>query len=408
MKKSTLALSAVLFFSLVIFLSVGLSLAGSSVGVRADPDPEVCDYIDNDGDGLCFGGSNPGIICNHPSDCFDGGICAFIDEGFDYNGIFPGSTCDGIGECGIGVVYCIDDDTSDCSTNPGRIDDDSEPEVCNYLDDDCDSVSDEGFEYQGFLPGKWGCDGIGECGIGTVQCTIDGTNSFCSTEPGGADDESTPEICDGLDNDCDGVSDEDFTYNGIPVYELCYGIGKCSDNLGTVTCRDDATADCDSNIPGDPNYGGSPEVCNGIDDDCDGETDEDGVCEAVGITLYGYPIDFGALDPGSSDNPALGNSADQYIVSVDEETSGLVDLYINGTDFTDTALSFGLENMSWATVNNPAYSIPMSEGYALVASNVAPGTNVAMYYWIDIPPGQDVTVYSAGVGIKAVSAGELP
>ncbi|UCD02611.1 MAG: hypothetical protein JSV63_02345, partial [Candidatus Aenigmatarchaeota archaeon] len=81
---------------------------------------EICDYLDNDCD-------------------------AAIDEDFNYEEIPVGNGCNGIGECGGGVVYCVDSSTSDCSTNPGGPDYDGSDEVCNYLDDDCDGFVDNGF-----------------------------------------------------------------------------------------------------------------------------------------------------------------------------------------------------------------------------------------------------------------------
>jgi putative metal-binding protein len=73
-------------------------------------------------------------------------------------------------------------------------------EVCNGLDDDCDGEVDEGCNIG--LP----CEGIGECGAGLIE--LIGENEICSTEPGGSGDQSTPEVCNGLDDDCDGEVDE--------------------------------------------------------------------------------------------------------------------------------------------------------------------------------------------------------
>ena len=77
-----------------------------------------------------------------------------------------------------------------------------------------------------------------------------------------------PEFCDARDNDCDGWLDR--LPGGAPVVEpapcdtelpgaCAAGTWACS-GLGEVVCR--------------PAAGPTPEVCNGVDDDCDGETDE--------------------------------------------------------------------------------------------------------------------------------------
>jgi hypothetical protein len=117
-----------------------------------------------------------------------------------------------------------------------------------------------------------------------------------------------PEVCDGVDNDCDGQNDD-----GLPgcqctplVQMSCYsgpagteGIGTCKAGVqvclpdgsgyGPCTnevlpqpevCGDGADTNCDGVADG-----GGLEVCNGVDDDCDGQTDEGvtGVACSVGV-----------------------------------------------------------------------------------------------------------------------------
>lgn len=74
------------------------------------------------------------------------------------------------------------------------------------------------------------------------------------------------ELCDRLDNDCDGAVDEDFANLGA---SCSAGIGICL-RLGHMVCSEDsATLVCDA-VPGPSD----PEVCDGVDNDCDGELDE--------------------------------------------------------------------------------------------------------------------------------------
>jgi len=79
------------------------------------------------------------------------------------------------------------------------------------------------------------------------------------------------EVCDGLDNDCDGVVDDDPEGVGQACTE---GVGACA-ATGTVVCVD-GERDCDAE-PGEP----TDEVCDGVDNNCDGAVDEGGVCDPI-------------------------------------------------------------------------------------------------------------------------------
>ncbi|MBM4372608.1 MAG: putative metal-binding motif-containing protein, partial [Deltaproteobacteria bacterium] len=133
-------------------------------------------------------------------------------------------------------------DPLDCAPLDPRIHPDAE-EVCNLLDDDCDGETDED-------QGNLFC-GIGEC-LAIVPACQAGAPGSCVPLP------STAELCNGLDDDCDGSTDED-----IP--DLTCGQGPCT---ATVPgCTDQGVPKC---VPLDV---AGPEVCNGVDDDCDGLTD---------------------------------------------------------------------------------------------------------------------------------------
>jgi hypothetical protein len=101
----------------------------------------------------------------------------------------------------------------------------------------------------------------------------------------------TAEMCNGADDDCDGVVDDlpaASCYGGPPATR---GVGMCRD--GTQACSG-GTLVC----LGDVRPSTNPDTCNGHDDDCDGSTDEDG-----GATTY-Y-ADFDGDDFVDRDNPLV-------------------------------------------------------------------------------------------------------
>ncbi len=228
---------------------------------------ELCDGRDNDCDGS-------------------------TDEGYAFQGAVIGQACNGVGTCGAGTVECVAGAAA-CSSNPGGSKTNKQPEICNGLDDNCDGHTDEGFGLAGLAIGS-PCLGAGECGLGVVSCGKEG-KSICSSDPGGADSKASAETCNGLDDDCDGLTDEGLaTKDGnLPLGAACTGVGACG--TGVVICAANGLAVC-SATPGGPDSKFSAEVCNAIDDDCNGKTDEifelDGKplgspCPGVGICAAG-------------------------------------------------------------------------------------------------------------------------
>jgi hypothetical protein len=125
-----------------------------------------------------------------------------IDEGFDV-----GTPCSaGIGACfRPGFRLCSPDGTgTQCSALPAS----PSPEVCDYRDNDCDGEIDEGFDV-----GTPCSAGIGACfRPGVRVCSSDGTGTQCNAQPGSP----SPEVCDHVDNDCDGEVDEVPECNPAP------------------------------------------------------------------------------------------------------------------------------------------------------------------------------------------------
>ena len=138
----------------------------------------------------------------------------------------------------------------------------------------------------------------GICHAGTTAC-INGAIVCVQNQP-------RQEICNGLDDDCDGVVD-----NGNPGGGLACNTGQpgvCA--VGTTVCTNGAIACvintqtcgvgacqrtmpiCVNGIPQDciP-FPPTPEICNGIDDDCDGTVD-DGVQQGVGLACNTGGVGF--------------------------------------------------------------------------------------------------------------------
>jgi RHS repeat-associated protein len=174
------------------------------------------------------------------------------------------TTSCGIGACAAhGATSCAGGQVLDsCQAGAPAAND----ATCDGVDDDCDGVNDDDYVVL-----------TTSCGVGA--CAADGASSCvgghvldsCQAGAPAANDAT----CDGVDDDCDGVNDDDYV-----VLTTSCGIGACAAH-GATSCAGGQVLDsCQAGAPS-----ANDATCDGVDDDCDGVTDEDYVLVCSGASV---------------------------------------------------------------------------------------------------------------------------
>ncbi|MBI5916690.1 MAG: putative metal-binding motif-containing protein, partial [Bacteroidetes bacterium] len=160
--------------------------------------------------------------------------------------------------------------------------------------------------FTAFLPGELNA----QSAIPQQQVVLGDADGDGFSPPEDCDDNNplvfpgAPELCDGLDNDCNGVvpaTENDLDGDGFMVCE-----GDCNDSNVTV-------------------YPGAPELCDGLDNNCDGtipatENDADG---------DGFMVCEGDCDDS---NPTVFPNAPELCDGLDNDCNGVVPADENDAD----------------------------------------------------------------------------
>ncbi len=271
---------------------------------------------------------------------------------------------DGYGDAANDTLTCTQPtgfilDNSDCNDQNASVN----PLTVWYFDNDGDQIGDSTQTFigcsspVGYVLAAGDCDDANPqiSGPITYYADVDGdlfgdnstAQSLCQNPGigyvtvGGDCDDSNPlinpnatEVCDGIDNDCDGVTDDGLVFamyyvdaDGDGFGDEATGVESCSQPQNTITTG----GDCDDT--NDQIYPGATEVCDGVDNDCDGSFDE-------GLTFITYYTDadndgFGTGSTGLSfcEIPGPGFSTNNQDC---DDTNGQINP--NATDILDNGI----------------------------------------------------------------------
>ncbi len=247
-------------------------------------------------------------ICNGLDDNCVGGI----DEGVQTT-FYRDLDADGFGNPAVTQLSCSQPtgyvlNNTDCNDANANVRP-TATEICNSLDDDCDNLTDDADPSISGQPTWYAdadSDGHGNPAVSQLSCTQPtgyvASNDDCAPATAAIFPGQT-EICNSLDDDCDGLTDDaDPGVSGRPTWYAdtdndshgnpAVSQLSCTQPTGYVSSNDDCAPADGARFPG------ATEICNTLDDDCDGQIDEN-----VQSTFYAD------TDGDGHGNPAATNLA---------------------------------------------------------------------------------------------------
>jgi len=267
-------------------------------------DTDSDSYLSSDISGTCdtFDCIPDGCSSSQGNDCDDGAAnvkpgatetCNLIDdncnsqidEGVE-NTYYQDSDGDSFGNVEVIAEECIlpdgyVEDNTDCDdtqsgVRPGAI------ETCNLIDDNCDGAIDEGVETIYYLDSD--DDNYGNPSESTLACSAPSgyilDNTDC-VDNNNLINPSQEDVCNGIDDNCVGGVDENDVCPSTAYYcdtdSDSYLSSDVSGTCGTFECIPDGCSSSQGNDCDDTTSSIKPgvaEVCNLIDDNCDGQVDE--------------------------------------------------------------------------------------------------------------------------------------
>ncbi|MBN2801354.1 MAG: VCBS repeat-containing protein [Deltaproteobacteria bacterium] len=332
----------------------GYGNPANSTEACAVPEGYVANGDDCDDSSAAFHPGAPEADCADPADYNCDGSVGYADADGD------------------GFAACQECDDSSADRFPGN------PEICDEVDNDCDSLVDndatDATEFFADVDG----DGYGDPSVSLNACEAPAGYSTDNTDcddlaaashPGGE------ERCDGLDNDCDGTvdleagdavawyADSDHDHYGDPSTEVV----SCEAPAGYVADGSDCD---DAHAAARP---GATEVCDGLDNDCDGDADagavdahtwyadadQDGFGDPTTATTTCDPTEGLILDHTDCDDTSADRhpGLDEWCDGLDNDCDGTPDDSATdaGTWYTDEdGDGFGLSDEATRACAQPA------------------------------------------------------